>query len=330
MSTDISGPTTVLVAGGAGFIGSHLCRHLLSKNHQVICLDNYATGTRMPSTESGQLLLVDHDIVDPLPRFDVPITAIYHLASPASPVAYQRDPIGTLRANSEGTFRLLTAAQAHNARLLLASTSEVYGDPLVHPQVETYNGNVSPTGPRSMYDEGKRFAEAMTTAFAGIACVQTRIARIFNTYGPGMRADDGRVVSNFIVQILRGEPVTIYGNGHQTRSFQYVSDVVEGLVRLMASDFAGPVNLGNPEEISMIDLASRIARLANRDLHIDWRPASNGDPQRRRPDITLAFKTLGWKPEIRVEDGLRRTIDWFASTQSDDTRCETDSTISQP
>lgn len=300
-----------LVAGGAGFIGAHLCRALLHRGDEVVCLDNLSTGSIDRISDlliDPRFIFVCADIVEPLPEIGA-VDRIYHLASPASPRAYQLFPIETLRVNSEGTYRLLELAQGSRARMLFASTSEVYGDPLVHPQREDYPGNVSPIGPRSMYDEAKRYGEALTVAFSGTRGVETRIARIFNTYGPGMALDDGRVVTTFIVQALRGEPLTIYGDGSQTRSFQYISDLVEGLLLLMESDYSRPMNLGNPRELTMLELAEAVLRLIPSAAGIGCLPLPGDDPKQRRPDISLAKATLGWEPVITLEEGLRATIE---------------------
>jgi nucleoside-diphosphate-sugar epimerase len=302
-----------LVCGGAGFVGSHLCDRLLRDRHQVICLDNLSTG-RLANV--GHLLdrpdftFVEHDLLDPLPAIP-PVQHIYHLASPASPPAYQSQPVATMRVNSEGTYRLLELARQHRARFLFASTSEVYGDPLVHPQREDYRGNVSSTGPRSMYDEAKRYGEALTTACGQQWNLDTRIVRIFNTYGPRLDPKDGRVVSNFVVQALRNQPLTVYGDGSQTRSFQYVDDLVEGLVRAIGSSYAGPVNLGNPQEYTVLDLAGLVQDLVGTRNAIDFHPLPGDDPKQRRPDIALASSALGWKPRVSVIEGLRQTIEHF-------------------
>ncbi|MFN4195109.1 MAG: UDP-glucuronic acid decarboxylase family protein [Thermosynechococcus sp.] len=302
----------ILVTGGAGFIGSHLVDRLMEAGHEVICLDNYFTGTKRnvlrwmghPNFE-----LIRHDITDPI-RLEV--DQIYHLACPASPVHYQYNPVKTIKTNVMGTLHMLGLAKRVKARFLLASTSEVYGDPLVHPQSESYWGNVNPIGIRSCYDEGKRVAETLTFDYHRQNNVDVRVARIFNTYGPKMQVNDGRVVSNFIVQALQGTPLTVYGDGSQTRSFCYVSDLVEGLIRLMNSDYIGPVNLGNPDEYTVLELAQKIQALINPGVEIQFKPLPSDDPQRRRPDITLARTVLGWQPTVPLLEGLQRTIPDFA------------------
>ena len=302
-----------LVAGGAGFVGSHLCARLLREGDEVVCLDNLSTGSL------GNLhTLLDHprfsfvqaDVTEELPPLP-DVERVYHLASPASPLAYQKRPIETLRANSDGTDRLLRMSVRLKARFLYASTSEIYGDPLEHPQRESYSGHVSSVGPRSMYDEAKRYGEALTVAFGRTAGIDVRIARIFNTYGPHMDVLDGRVVSNFAIQALSGLPLTMYGDGTQTRSFQYVDDLVEGLVRLMASDYPQPVNLGNPVEFTIAELASLVQELTGTRCEIVCLPLPGHDPRRRRPDISLAQELLGWSPEVQLADGLTRTLDYF-------------------
>lgn len=301
---------TSLVAGGAGFVGSHLCEHLLWNGESVICIDNLSTGRR----SNIEWLMgwpgftfIEHDIVEELPPLPQ-VTRIYHLASPASPLAYRRWPIETLRANSEGTIRLLELALRDSARFLFASTSEVYGDPLEHPQHEEYRGNVSPVGPRSMYDEAKRYGEALTTAYAEKHGVEACIGRIFNTYGPRMDPDDGRVVSNFVVHALCGAPLCVYGDGLQTRSLQYVDDLVDGLICLARSGERGPINLGNPEEFTVLELAFLVRELAESDSLIAFAPRPEDDPHRRKPDISRARQLLDWEPRVAVRDGLCRTI----------------------
>jgi nucleoside-diphosphate-sugar epimerase len=305
-----------IVAGGAGFIGSNLCARLLDLGMHVTCIDNMITGReRNLRALIGQpnFALVRHDLIDPPPPVVRP-DAIFHLASPASPPGYQRFPIETLRVNSEGTLHLLRLADEQGARFLYASTSEAYGDPLEHPQRESYRGNVSPTGPRSMYDESKRYGEALTMAFSRTRSVNARIVRIFNTYGPGSDPADGRVVPNLITQALTGKPMTIYGNGLQTRSLCYVSDLVEGLIDAMASDDAAGdvVNLGNPEEHTILEFAQVIASLTDRELEVEYcEPAVGDDPQRRQPDITRATTLLGWTPKVGLREGLAKTIEYF-------------------
>ena len=306
----------VLVTGGAGFIGSHLCARLVLEGAGVLVLDDLSTGrsanlhsAARPGPGAGHLRLTQRDVVT---RFDIECAAIFHLACPASPAAYQRAPIDTVKTAVVGTLHALENAHRHGARLLLASTSEVYGDPEVHPQAEGYTGSVDPTGPRACYDEGKRCGETLATEFARQHGTEVRIARIFNTYGPRMQPDDGRVVSNFIMQALTGRDLTVYGDGSQTRSLCYVSDLVDGLLRLLDSDVgAGPVNLGNPVEITMIDLAERILRLTRSRSRIAFKPLPVHDPRRRRPDITRATQTLGWQPRVSLDDGLERTVHWF-------------------
>jgi len=301
----------ILVAGGAGFIGSHLCRRLLEEGNDVICVDNLVTGRR----ENIKELMGDsgfefkrHDVIEPLL---VEVDQVYHLASPASPIHYQSNGIKTLKTNFLGTYNLLGVAKRVGARFLLASTSEVYGDPDVHPQTESYWGNCNPIGERSMYDEGKRVAEALAMQYHRQNDVRVRIVRIFNTYGPLMCPDDGRVVSNFIVQALRGEPLTVFGDGSQTRSFCYVSDLVDGLIRMMNSDLTGPVNLGNPCERTVLEIARLVRQMIGCESEIEFRPLPSDDPRRRKPDITLARQHLGWEPKISLEEGLAATIEYF-------------------
>lgn len=304
----------ILIAGAGGFIGSHLCDALLAAGHEVVGIDNYITGTARNVAHlagHGRFRMIRHDVTEPL-EVEGPLDAVFNLASPASPKDYLAHPIETLRAGSEGSRHLLDLACAKRACYVLASTSECYGDPQEHPQKETYWGHVNPVGPRSCYDEAKRFAEAMTMAYHRERGACTHIARIFNTYGPRMQLDDGRIVPNFIRQALRGEPMTVYGDGAQTRSFCYVDDLVDGLVRLSGSGEHGPVNLGNPEELAVIEFARRIRQLAGSRSEIVFDPLPEDDPQRRRPDITKARETLGWQPRVGLEEGLRRTIEWFA------------------
>jgi UDP-glucuronate decarboxylase len=305
----------VMVTGGAGFIGSHLCERLIAEGCRVICIDNFFTGTRSnvsPLISNGRFELVRHDVEQP---FTMEVDEIYHLACPASPVHYQRNPTRTLRTAVIGTANVLEVARESRARVVIASTSEVYGDPLQHPQDESYWGNVNPIGPRACYDEGKRCAEAFAVSFARQYGVDIRIARIFNTYGPRLHHADGRVVSNFIVQALRSQPITVYGSGSQTRSFCFVSDLVEGLVRLMACrDVAGPINLGNPGETTMLELARAVKRLTNSDVELAFEPLPQDDPLRRKPDITRARQLLDWQPGVSLENGLKVTIEYFART----------------
>lgn len=310
---------TTLVAGGAGMVGSHLVDALIARDHQVIVLDNYTTGSPRNLAHligSSQLDLVNADIVQPLEGNSQSfgrVDQIYHLASPASPVAYARDPIATLLVNAEGTRRLLELARAHRTRFVLASTSEVYGDPQVTPQPESYWGNVNPIGPRACYDEGKRFAESLTMTYGRAHGLDVRIARIFNTYGPRSAVDDGRVIPNFCVQAIRGEPITIYGDGNQTRSFCYVADLVRGLMLLMEGEgLAGEVvNLGNPNEQKIARIAAEIVALAGSDSPIVFQPLPIDDPVHRCPDITKARALLSWQPEIDLQRGLRATLDAF-------------------
>ncbi len=309
------GKQTVLVTGGAGFIGSHLCLRLFEEGHHVICLDNFFTG-RMENfgqryqelVLSGRFEFVRHDVTEPI---TLEVDQIYHLACPASPVHYQYNPVKTIKTNVLGMYHMLGLAKRVKARILQASTSEVYGDPQVHPQQETYWGHVNPIGVRSCYDEGKRVAEALMMDYHRQHKLAIRIARIFNTYGPNMAVNDGRVMSNFICQGLRNESVTVYGKGEQTRSFCYVSDLVDGLIRLMRSDTVDPVNIGNDREVSMLDLVRTIEKLLGRRLKIEHKPLPPDDPARRRPDLTRARKLLGYEPKVGLEDGVRETIAFF-------------------
>jgi len=302
----------VVIAGGAGFIGSHLCERFLDEGYEVVCVDNLYTGTRdnIQHLESHpRFSFVEASILDPL---DIPCDLVLNFACPASPPHYQKDPIYTARTSFEGTLHLLEMARRYHARFLLASTSEVYGDPEVHPQTESYRGNVNTIGIRSCYDEGKRIAETLTMDYRRFHHVDTRIIRIFNTYGPRMLENDGRVVSNFIVQALRGQPLTIYGDGTQTRSFCYVSDLVEGIYRMtLKKNFSGPVNLGNPEEYTVKELAEMIQKLTGSTSPIEFLPLPQDDPRKRRPDISLAQRELGWSPTVPVREGLKATIAYF-------------------
>jgi len=303
----------VLVTGGAGFVGSHLCERLLDAGHEVICLDNFFTGRRRNVAhllDHHRFELERHDVQD---RFTMEVDQIFHLACPASPVHYQRNPVRTIRTAVEGTMRVLDVARECHARMLIASTSEVYGDPAVHPQVESYWGNVNPIGPRACYDEGKRCAEALAIAYNAQHSVDVRIARIFNTYGPRMHEDDGRVVSNFVCQALTGQPLTIYGDGTQTRSFCFVSDLVSGLIGLMEADHdTEPVNIGNPVEFTMLELAEMARKLAGSQSEIIFKPLPKDDPTRRRPDITRAQAVLsGWAPKVPLSEGLAETVAYF-------------------
>lgn len=306
------GPRT-LVTGGAGFLGSHLCDRLLREGHEVICADNLLTGdvdniAHLMGNEGFRF--IKQDVTEYL-YVEGPLDFILHFASPASPVDYLRFPIQTLKVGSLGTHKALGLAKAKGARLLLASTSEVYGDPQIHPQPETYWGHVNPVGPRGVYDEAKRFAEAMTMAYQRYHGVQTRIARIFNTYGPRMRPNDGRVVSNFLIQALQGQPLTVYGDGRQTRSFCFVSDLVEGLYRLLQSSEVDPVNLGNPTERTIRDLVAAVEAILGRSLQVTYNPLPVDDPRVRQPDISRARACLGWEPKVDLDAGLRETIAHF-------------------
>jgi UDP-glucuronate decarboxylase len=308
--------TRILVTGGAGFIGSHLCERLLNLGHDVVCLDNFFTGSRQNIDHlladrrlAGRFELLRHDVIQPIA---IECDQIYHLACPASPVHYQRNPVRTIRTAMQGTLNMLDCAREVHARILIASTSEVYGDPLQHPQTEIYWGNVNPIGPRACYDEGKRCAEALTVSYARQYHVEARIARIFNTYGPRMHEHDGRVVSNFVLQALRNQPITLYGDGSQTRSFCYVRDLVEALIALMGVDpDPGPLNLGNPSERSIQELAEMIIELTGSRSELRKEPLPIDDPVRRCPDIARARKLLDWEPTVSIEDGLRLTIEYF-------------------
>jgi len=307
----------ILVTGGAGFIGSHLCERLLAEGNDVICIDNFLTGSPdniAPLLENPRFLFIQQDVTNFM-YVRGPLDAILHFASPASPIDYLELPIPTLKVGSLGTHKALGLAKEKGARFLLASTSETYGDPLVHPQTEDYWGNVNPIGPRGVYDEAKRFAEAITMAYHRAHGVQTRIVRIFNTYGPRMRRRDGRVVPNFIAQALAGEDLTVYGDGSQTRSFCYVSDLVEGILRLLRSDYTLPVNIGNPREMTVLEFAKLIIELTKSKSGIAYKELPVDDPKVRQPDITRARKLLGgWEPVVPVEEGLQRTIEFFRGT----------------
>jgi UDP-glucuronate decarboxylase len=301
----------ILVTGGAGFIGSHLIDRLITDGHEVICLDNFYTGHKrniLKWIAHPYFELIRHDITEPI-RLEV--DQIYHLACPASPVHYQHNPVKTVKTNVMGTLNMLGLAKRVKARFLLASTSEVYGDPEVHPQTEDYRGSVNPIGIRSCYDEGKRIAETLAFDYYRQNKVDIRVARIFNTYGPRMLENDGRVVSNLIVQALRGIPLTVYGEGTQTRSFCYVSDLVDGLMRLMNGEYIGPVNLGNPDEYTILELAQAVQNSINPDAKIKFEPLPADDPRRRRPDITRAKTWLNWEPTIPLQEGLKLTIEDF-------------------
>jgi dTDP-glucose 4,6-dehydratase len=301
------------VTGGAGFLGSYLCERLLAEGWHVVCVDNLLTGSaaNLSHLEGNPAFrFLRHDVSQPL-HLEDPVDAVLHFASSASPVDYAQHPIATLKVGTLGTHNLLGLARAKQAVFLLASTSEVYGDPLVNPQPETYWGNVNPIGPRGVYDEAKRAAEAFTMAYHRTHGLQTRIARIFNTYGPRMRPNDGRAVPTFICQALRGEPITVYGDGAQTRSLCYVDDLVDGIVRLLERDSSDPVNLGNPDEVTVLDLAKRIRNMCGSKSPIEHRPLPEDDPRTRRPDIRRAQDVLGWQPTVHLDEGLRRTIAWF-------------------
>ena len=301
----------ILVTGGAGFIGSHLIERLIAEKHEVICLDNFYTGHKrniLKWMEHPYFEMIRHDITEPI-RLEV--DQIYHLACPASPVHYQYNPVKTVKTSVIGTLNMLGLAKRVKARFLLASTSEVYGDPEVHPQSEEYWGNVNPIGIRSCYDEGKRIAETLSFDYYRQNKVDIRVARIFNTYGPRMFENDGRVVSNLVVQALRGIPLTVYGDGSQTRSFCYVSDLVDGLMRLMNGDYIGPVNLGNPDEYTILELAQNVQNLVNPDAQIKFEPLPSDDPRRRRPDITKAKTWLNWEPTVPLQQGLKLTVEDF-------------------
>ena len=303
----------ILVTGGAGFIGSHLCESLLNKNHAVICVDNLGSGDAkniQHLLQNKNFQFIKHDIIQPL-QIDGKIDQIFHFASRASPVDYQQYPVETALSNALGTNNLIKLAQQKNAILLFASTSETYGDPLEHPQKETYWGNVNPVGVRSCYDESKRFAEALLMAYFREYKAKVKIIRIFNTYGPRMRKDDGRVIPNFISQALANKPITLYGDGRQTRSFCYVDDLVAGIIKMMDSKEIGPINLGNPKEFTMVELAEMIKRLTNSTSEIVFKQLPEDDPTRRCPDISLAKKALDWEPTIELKDGLKKTIEWF-------------------
>jgi UDP-glucuronate decarboxylase len=302
----------ILITGGAGFLGSHLCERLLSQGHDVICLDNFFTGNKTNVAhlmDDKRFEVMRHDII--LPLF-VEVDRIYNLACPASPVHYQYNAVKTIKTSVLGAINVLGLAKRVKARALQASTSEVYGDPSVHPQVESYWGNVNPIGIRSCYDEGKRVAETLFFDYHRMNRVDIRVARIFNTYGPRMRPDDGRVVSNFIVQALRGDEITLFGDGSQTRSFCFVDDCIEGLMRLMnAENFTGPVNIGNPAEFTIKELAEKVVAITGSSSKIVYRPLPSDDPRQRQPDISLAKQKLNWTPKINLDEGLRKTIAYF-------------------
>ncbi len=302
-----------LITGGAGFIGSHLCEYFLNQGHQVLCMDNYSTGANENISaflKNPRFRFIDHNVSRYI-EVPEPLDFVLHFASPASPVDYLELPIPTLKVGALGTHNSLGLAKEKGATYLLASTSEVYGDPLVRPQSEEYWGNVNPIGPRGVYDEAKRFAEAMTMAYHRFHQLDTRIVRIFNTYGPRMRIRDGRVVPNFIMQALKGEPLTVYGQGQQTRSFQYVDDLVAGLDKLLKSDHHLPVNIGNPYEMTVLEFAKKIIEMTQSKSEIVYKPLPEDDPQVRQPDITKARNILGWEPKVKLEEGLVKTIEYF-------------------
>lgn len=301
----------ILITGGAGFIGSHLCKKLLNEGNYVICLDNFFTGKRRNIEHllsNPNFELFEHDITEPL---NINIDEIYNMACPASPPHYQYDPIKTMKTSVFGIINMLELAQKNNAKILQASTSEVYGDPKIHPQIESYWGNVNPIGIRSCYDEGKRCAETLIMDYHRQKNIDTKIIRIFNTYGPNMAPDDGRVVSNFIIQALKEDDITIYGDGTQTRSFCYVDDLVDGIIKMMKSDLTGPVNLGNPSERTILDFAKLILELTGSKSKIVYKPLPSDDPTKRQPDITLAKTKLNWEPKVDIKDGLRHTVEYF-------------------
>lgn len=307
----------ILVSGGAGFIGSHLCTRLINEGHDVICLDNLFTGSKeniIHLMDNHRFEFVRHDVTHP---YSVEVDEIYNLACPASPIHYQYDAIQTIKSSVMGAINMLGLAMRLNAKILQASTSEIYGDPIVHPQTEEYWGNVNPVGFRSCYDEGKRCAETLFMDYHRQKSVRIKIIRIFNTYGPRMLPDDGRVVSNFVVQALKNEDITIYGTGQQTRSFQYVDDLIEGMIRMMNTEdsFIGPVNIGNPNEFSMLELAEKVIRLTGAKSKIVFKPLPHDDPKQRQPNIELAKEKLAWKPTVELEEGLMRMINYFKSVQ---------------
>ncbi|RJR18460.1 MAG: SDR family oxidoreductase [Nitrospiraceae bacterium] len=309
----------ILVTGGAGFLGSHLCERLLNEGHEVLCVDNFYTGRRsniVGFIQKPYFEMLRHDVCFPL---YVEVDEIYNLACPASPIHYQFDPVQTTKTSVHGAINMLGLAKRVKAKILQASTSEVYGDPKVHPQPESYWGNVNPVGYRSCYDEGKRCAETLFFDYKRQHKLRIKVARIFNTYGPRMHPDDGRVVSNFIMQALNGRPITVYGKGQQTRSFCYVDDMIEGFVRLMATPdaFTGPINLGNPVEFTIIELAHKVIELTKSKSKIVFKTLPHDDPSQRQPDITLAKKTLKWKPKVNLEDGLKETIEYFRRLKTD-------------
>ena len=311
--TASSRPLRNLVTGGAGFLGSHLIDRLMESGQEVICLDNYFTGRKTNIAHwigNPNFEVIRHDVTEPI---RVEVDRIWHLACPASPIHYQENPIKTAKTSFLGTYNMLGLARRVKARLLLASTSEIYGDPEIHPQPESYRGCVNTIGIRSCYDEGKRIAETLCFDYLRMHSTEVRVMRIFNTYGPRMLEDDGRVVSNFITQALRDQPLTIYGDGSQTRSFCYVDDLIEGMIKLMNSDLTGPVNIGNPDEFTILELAERVRNSINPELPVINKPLPADDPRKRKPDISLAERSLDWRPSISLEKGLESTIGWFRS-----------------
>jgi UDP-glucuronate decarboxylase len=301
----------ILITGGAGFIGSHLCERLLKEENEVICLDNFFTGCKdniVHLMDNPYFEVIRHDVEEPIL---LEVDEIYNLACPASPIYYQYDPVKTVRTNVMGAINMLDIAKRCGAKILQASTSEVYGDPEIHPQIEEYRGNVNPIGPRACYDEGKRCAETLFFDYYREYGVNIKVVRIFNTYGPRMAVNDGRVVSNFIIQALENEDITIYGDGSQTRSFCYVDDLVEGLIKMMNSNETGPINLGNPEEFTILELAEKIVKLTGSKSKIVFKPLPKDDPKQRQPDITLAKNKLNWKPVVNLESGIKKTISFF-------------------
>ncbi|MGA5688506.1 UDP-glucuronic acid decarboxylase family protein [Cytobacillus pseudoceanisediminis] len=314
-------PKKILVTGGSGFLGSHLCRLLLKEGHKVYCIDNLYTGRKENITDltgNERFTFILHDVEQPI---DIEADEIYHLACPASPPHYQLDPVKTLITNFIGSLNLLELAKKYNSKILFASTSEVYGDPLIHPQKESYNGNVNSIGPRACYDEGKRCAESLFFEYYRQHQVNIRVVRIFNTYGPGMALNDGRVVSNFILQALKGTDLTVYGDGNQTRSFCFVDDLISGMVSMMnyKGDFTGPVNLGNPAEVTVLELAQKIIDLIGNSSKVTFLPVPQDDPTRRKPDISLAKGKLGWLPAVTLEEGLKKTIEYYKKFSESET-----------
>lgn len=317
---------TAVVTGGAGFLGSHLCEKLLANGHRVVCVDNFLTGARRNIAhleERDDFVFLEHDVSRPF-EIEGAVDYVLHFASPASPIDYLELPIQTLKVGSLGTHNALGLTKAKGARILLASTSEVYGDPLIHPQPETYWGNVNPVGPRGVYDEAKRFAEAMVMAYHRYHGLETRIVRIFNTYGPRMRPRDGRVVPAFIQQALTGQPLTVFGDGSQTRSFCFVDDLIEGIYRLLLSDRSEPTNIGNPHEMTILQFAERILALTESDSEIEFKPLPVDDPKTRQPDIAQAREHLGWEPGVPLDEGLSKTIDYFRSLLVEDHQVTTE------